>query len=82
MKSEALRPGVQHGEHADACTEMAWIGSDLEQRLGSCPKQQAIEQTLVPECERSQLLRYSEDHMDVGHRQQTSCLLDEPAVAG
>jgi hypothetical protein len=38
MMSQVLRPGVQHGKHTDARTEMAGIGSDLEQRLGSCPK--------------------------------------------
>jgi len=50
MKSQVLRPGVQHGEHADACTEMVWIGRDLQQGLGSAPKQQVVEQTLVAEC--------------------------------
>ena len=81
MMSQVLRPGVQHGKHTDACTEMAWIGSDLEQRLGSCPKQQGVEEPLVAQCERRQLFGYGEDHMGVGHRQQTSSLLEEPAIA-
>src|ERR1700678_4525329 len=70
MMSQVLRPGVQHSKHPDARTEMAWIGGNLQQRLGCCAKQQAIEQTLVPECERRPLLRHGEDHMGVGHRQQ------------
>ncbi len=81
MMSQVLRPGVQHGKHTDARTEMAWIGSDLEQRLGSCPKQQGVEEPLVAQCERRQLFGYGEDHMGVGHRQQTSSLLEEPAIA-
>ena len=82
MMSQVLRPGVQHGEHADACTEVAWISGNLQQRLGYCAKQQAIKQALVPECEWRQLLRYGEDHMSVGHRQQACGLLEEPEIAG
>jgi len=70
MMSQVLRPGVQHGEHADASAQMARVGSDLEQGLGSGPKQQVVKQTLVAECEWRQLLGNGEDHMDVGHRQQ------------
>ena len=81
MVSQVLRPGMQHGKHTDARTEMAWIGSDLEQRLGSCPKQQGVEEPLVAQCEWRQLFGYGEDHMGVGHRQQTSSLLEEPAIA-
>jgi hypothetical protein len=61
---------VQHSEHTDACAEMAWIGRDLQQGLGSGPEQQVVKQTLVPECERRQLLGHGEDHMGIGHRQQ------------
>ena len=68
--SQVLRPGVQHGEHADASAEMAWIGGDLQQGLGSGAEQQVVKQTLVAECERRQLFGHGEDHMGVGHRQQ------------
>jgi hypothetical protein len=81
MMSQVLRPGVQHGKHTDACTEMARIGSDLEQRLGSCPKKQGVEKSLIAQCERRKLFGWGEDHMGVGHRQQTASLLEEPAIA-
>jgi hypothetical protein len=68
--SEVLLPGVQHRECPDASAQMAWIGSDLQQRLGSGPEQQVVKQTLVAECERCQLFWHSEDHMGVGYRQQ------------
>jgi hypothetical protein len=67
---EVLAPGVEHSQHTDARTEVAWIGRYLQQGLRSCPEQLAIKQTLVPECERRQLLGYSKDDMGVGHRQQ------------
>jgi hypothetical protein len=60
---------VQHGKHANACAEMAWIGRDLEQSLRCCPKQQVVEKALIPECQWRQLLGHRKDHMDVGHRQ-------------
>ena len=76
MMAQVLAPGMEHGEHADAGAEMAGIGGDLQQGLGSCTKQQAIKQTLVAECERRQLLRHGEDDMGVGHRQQACGLLE------
>jgi hypothetical protein len=82
MMSQVLRPGVQHSERTDASTQMARIGGYLQQGLGSGPKQQVVKQTLVPECERRQLLGHGEDHVGIGHRQQARSLLHEPAVAG
>ena len=57
-------------EYPDACAKMARISRDLHQGLGSGTEQQVVKQTLIAECKRRQLLRYGEDHMDVGHRQQ------------
>ena len=70
MMSQVLRPGVQHSERADASAQVAWIGSDLKQGLGSGPEQQVVKQALVAECERCQLFGHGEDRMGVGHRQQ------------
>jgi hypothetical protein len=70
MMSQVLRPGVQNGEHTDACAKVARIFRYLQQRLRSCPEQVTVEHALVPECERRQLLRPSKDDMGVGHRQQ------------
>ena len=38
MMSQVLRPGVQHGKHADARAEMAWIGRDLQQASRKLPE--------------------------------------------
>ena len=82
MMSQVLRPGVQYRQHADASAQMAGIGGDLEQGLGSGPKQQAVKGSLVAQCEWRQLLRHGEDDMGVGHRQQACGLFHEPAVTG
>jgi hypothetical protein len=57
-------------EYADASAQMARIGGDLQQGLGSSTKQQVVKQALVAECEWRQLLGHGEDQMGVGHRQQ------------
>jgi hypothetical protein len=44
MMPQVLRPGVQHSEHADASAQMARVGGDLQQGLGSGSKQQVVEQ--------------------------------------
>ena len=51
MKLEVLTPGMKNGEDADPRTEMARIGGDLEQGLGSCAKQHRIEKSLVAQCQ-------------------------------
>src|SRR5664279_5306544 len=44
MVAQILAPGVEHGQHPDACTEMAGISGDGEQGFGSGARQQVIEQ--------------------------------------
>ena len=81
MVPQVLAPGMEYGEDPDACPEMAWISGDLQQGFGGGTKQQVVEQALVAECKRCQLLRQSEDHMRIRHRQQTGGLSAEPAIA-
>ena len=47
MVPQVLTPGVEYGEHSDACTEMARISGDLEQGLGGGAKQHVVEQALI-----------------------------------
>src|SRR5271167_2911676 len=81
MVAQVLAPGMEYGEHSDACTEMAWISGDLQQGLGGGAKQQVVEQALIAECKRCQLLRQGEDNVRIGHRQQAGRLSGEPAIA-
>jgi hypothetical protein len=80
MVAQVLAPGMEYGKHSDACTEMARIGGDLEQGFGGGAKQQVVEQALVAECERCQLLGQGEDHVGIGHGQQAGRLPAEPAI--
>ena len=82
MVAQVLAPGMEHGEHSDACTEMARICGDLQQGFGCGTKQQVVEQALVAECERCQLFWQGEDDMRIGHGQQAGRLSAEPAIAG
>jgi hypothetical protein len=47
MVLEILTSGVEDGEDTDACSEMTWIGNDLEQSLGSGAKQQRVKEPLI-----------------------------------
>jgi hypothetical protein len=49
---------------------MLWVASHLQQGGGTCPEEQVVEQTLVLEYQRGQLMRQSEDNVEVWHRQQ------------
>ena len=82
MELEFLVPGVQHAEEADLGTEMSGVTSHFQQGFGAGPKQQTIDQFLVLQGQRSQLVRQSENDMDVGGGEKfaTTCL--DPAFAG
>src|SRR5271165_1236310 len=81
MVAQILAPGMEHGKHSDACTEMARISSDREQGFRGGAKQQVVEQALIAECKRCQLLRQGEDDVGIRHRQQAGGLPAEPAIA-
>ncbi len=70
MMPEVLTPGVQHAEHTYVSTEMLRVTSDFEQRGSTGTEEQIVEQLLVPEHERGQLMRQGKDEVEVGHGQQ------------
>src|SRR5271157_4783677 len=80
MVPQVLVPGMEYGEHSDACAEMARISGDLQQGFRGGAKQQVVKQALVAECERDQLLRQGEDHVRICHRRQAGRLPAEPAI--
>ena len=81
MVAQVLAPGMEYGEYSDACAEMAWISGDLQQGLGGGAKQQVVEQVLVAECERCQLLRQGEDDCEYATGNRLAACLAEPAIA-
>jgi hypothetical protein len=81
MKLQALIPAMEHAEETDLGTEMAWITSDFKQRLSAGMEQQALDQPLVLQGERSQFARQCEDGVDVAGGQQFPFARLEPAPA-
>src|SRR5260370_41791540 len=62
---EFLIPGVEHTEEADFGAEMFGVASDLEECFGAGLQQQVVQDFLVLQSERRQLMREGEDNMDV-----------------
>jgi hypothetical protein len=54
---EFLIPGVKHTEEADLGSEMFGIASDLEEGFGTGLQQQMVQDFLVLQSKRSQLMR-------------------------
>ena len=61
---------------------MFGIGGDLQQGLRAGLKQQTVDLLFVLQGERRQLMRQSEDDVEVAHRQHFGLPLGDPAVAG
>jgi hypothetical protein len=47
MMLKRLSPGMEHGEEPNLGAQMFRVSSDLEQGLGSRPKEQVIDDSLV-----------------------------------
>jgi hypothetical protein len=62
---EFLIPGVEHAEEADLGAEMLGIASDLEEGFGTGLQQQMVQDFLVLQGERRQLMGQGEDNMAV-----------------
>jgi len=72
MMGERLPPRMKDGEHADACTEMLWVGGDLEQRIGGRAKQDVADDAFVLQCRRTEFRGQCEDDVEVTHRRSRS----------
>jgi hypothetical protein len=78
---EFLIPGVKHTEKADLGAEMFGIASDFEEGFGTGVQQQMIQNFLVLQGERRQLMGQGEDNMNVTRRQKFLATCFEPTVA-
>src|SRR5712691_399561 len=81
VKFEFLSPGVQDAEEADFCTEMLGIARDFQKGFRTGAKQEAVEDLLVLQDQRSQMTRKREDHMDVTRWEKLLATRCEPAIA-
>ena len=70
MMHQVLAPGVKHHQTANLRSQVLRIGGNLQQRLGRRTKQDAVDHTFVLQCQRSQLVRQREDHVEVRYGKQ------------
>src|SRR6266436_9412627 len=78
---EFLIPSVKHTEEADLGAEMFGIASDFEEGCGTGLQQQMVQNFLVLQGERRQLMGQGEDNMNVTRRQKFLATCLEPPVA-
>ena len=82
MEVKVLAPSVENGEEPDLCAQMAGIACNFEQRLGTGPEQQTVDDLLVLQGQRGEPVRKSEDHVHIGSGQQFPTARLQPTVAG
>lgn len=82
MKFHFLAPGVQHAEEADLGTETFRIASDFGQGFGADTKQEGVNESLVLERKRRQLVGEREDDVSVGDRKELFTSPLNPAQSG
>ena len=81
MMLQFLTPGMEHAEEADFGAEMAGIAGDFEQRFGTGPEQEIVDDLLVLQGQRGEPPRKGEDDMDVGGGQEFAAARLQPTVA-
>jgi hypothetical protein len=81
MMKQVLTPGMQDGKESNLCSEVTRITSYLLQGLGTGAEQEVIEDILVLQRQWGELVRESEDNMDIGNRQKFTLPSHDPFVA-
>jgi len=70
MMLKVLSPGMQYAEESDIGSEVLGIASQFEHGRGAGSIEQIVEQTLVLENKRGQIMRQRKDEVEVRHGQQ------------
>lgn len=81
MVKQGLGPRVKDREETDVGPEVFRVGSDFEEGLGGGAEQDLVDDLLVAEPERSDLARYCEDDVEVGHREELLGAVPKPLRA-
>jgi len=81
VKQQLLIPAMQHAEETDLRAEVFRVARDGEQSLRAGTKQQIVDFTFVPQRQRRELVRQSENDVRVAGRQQLAAACFQPAVA-
>ena len=81
MMLKVLSPGMEHAEESDVGSQVLGIASQFEHRRGAGAVEQIVEQPLVLEDKRGELVRQSEDDVEVRNGQQFSRARGQPFCA-
>ena len=82
MEEQLLVPGMEDGSAADAHAAMPGVLGDRTQRLGGGAEQDVKHDPTVAKGDGGNLHGQSEDHVEVGHRQDFGGARLAPAVGG
>jgi hypothetical protein len=80
MSEKSLAPSVENCHKTDVGAQVFGISRDLEEGLGGSAKQQAVNQSLILQGQRSEKVGQSEDDMKVGDGQQFGGTVFQPAL--
>src|SRR6266702_6078791 len=72
---------MQDADEADFCTEVFGLAGHFEESFCTGSEQEAVEDLLVLQDQRSQMTRKREDHMDVTRWEKLLATCCEPAIA-
>ena len=79
---QILAPRVEHRQEADFGAEVFGIGRHLLERLCRRPKQDAVHDAFVLECQGTDFFWQGKHHVEVGDRQQLGLPCLQPGCAG
>ena len=68
VEDEALRPGVQHGQHADRAADPARVAGQIDDRPGGGFHQRAVAGALMLAQGAAQFLGHSDGDVEMGNR--------------
>jgi len=66
MVHKVLTPCVENAEKAKLCTEMFWVGADLQESGCAGSKQKCVEQLFIVQHQAGERVGNREDQMHVG----------------
>ena len=82
MMPQGLAPGVQHWQEANLGPEVFRVRGNSAQRLCGGGEQQVVNNSLILQGQRGELLRQCKHDMEVRHRQEVCQTRLQPAGLG
>ena len=80
VQVQLLRPGVQHGEHADGAADITGIAGEFDDRRGTGLHQHSIAVALLSTQHLAQLGGHCDGDVEVRHRQHLRTAEFEPLL--